>query len=65
MELSAKEKMTYTFDKFLLMDNGETCDFEKALEFCKEHFDPIDRGRGFWEIIQKNHSKATAIQFFM
>lgn len=65
MKLSAKEKATYTFDKFLMMDKGESCNFKEALEFCKEHFDPIDRGCGFWEIIQKNHSKATAIKFFM
>lgn len=40
-------------------------DCEAFWPFAEERFTIIDRGRGMYEIIQKDFSKATGIQFLM
>lgn len=62
--LSGPQWDSLVFDKTTsyLMENPHRQDF---LNFCSEYCYPIDRGGGEWELIQKDYSKATGMQFFM
>lgn len=54
----------FVFDKFMIYPTKES-DCEAFWPFAEERFTMIDRGRGMYEIIQKDFSKATGIQFLM
>ncbi len=50
----------FFFDKFAAWATPET-DVPSYLAFLKEHFDPIVRGEGFFEVVAKGFSKKTAM----
>ncbi len=56
------EKKDFQYDKILAyMD--EKSEKERFFQMISEDMEPIDRGGGMYECIQKKFSKATAIQF--
>lgn len=50
------------FDKFVTWSN-EDSDMNTFFSYINKHFDYIDRGTNFGEIVPKGYSKATGIQF--
>lgn len=63
MRLPKEERNNYTFDKFVILLSETESHPEPFFEFCNRHFVVLNRGGGMYEIIQKEHSKASAIQF--
>lgn len=56
------EKKNYEYDKILVCTDDK-CDKEKFFEAISEDMIPIDRLNGVYECIQKDYSKATAIEY--
>ncbi|MGI6094873.1 MAG: Cof-type HAD-IIB family hydrolase [Lachnospiraceae bacterium] len=59
-----EDDSTATFDKFIVYFLPG-CDKERFLRAIHDKLTYIDRGQNMGEIIQKNYSKATAIQYMM
>lgn len=54
----------FNFDKFVIWTDDDT-DINRLMDFLNNHFSVIDRGNGFFEIVPKEFSKATAIEMML
>ena len=56
------EKRHYTYQKMMICTDAKS-DKERFFQVISDYLIPIDMGNGVYECIQKNYSKATAIEY--
>lgn len=54
----------FTYDKFLIYTDKQS-DKNTFMKFIEEDIEPIDRGNGIYECVQKGYSKATACDYIL